>query len=321
MNHTTNIVILDGFTLNPGDLSWEDFEAIGNAKIYDRTPEDKIIERSIHADILIINKVKLTAQVLEQLPKLKCICVLATGFNNIDTTAASERSIPVCNVRGYSSKSVAQHVFAMILELANEVAAHNNSVVNNDWSSCPDFSYTLNPIMELSDKTLGIYGFGRIGQAVAKIGLAFGMTIIAKHKHPERDKMEGVDFVDTDNLFRNSDIISFHAPLTAENTGLINTRQLEKMKSTALLINTARGGFIIEEDLKSALETGTIAGAGLDVLSAEPPAEDHILIGVKNCLITPHVAWASVEARQRLMNETVQNVEAFLRGDPRNVVH
>jgi glycerate dehydrogenase len=321
LNYTTNIVILDGYTLNPGDLNWEGFEAFGDIKIYDRTPEDKVIERAINADILIVNKVNLTLQVLDQLPKLKCICVLATGFNNVDTIAARKKSIPVCNVRGYSSESVTQHVFALILELFNEVAAHHNSVLNKDWSNCPDFSYTLNPIMELSGKTMGIYGFGRIGQAVAKIGLAFGMNIIAKHKHPERDKMEGVEFVDTDHLFINSDIISLHAPLTEESTGLINAQSLQKMKPTAFLINTARGGFIIEKDLKSALESGTIAGAALDVLSAEPPSEDHLLIGIKNCLITPHVAWASVEARQRLMKETIQNIQAFLKGVPRNMVN
>lgn len=321
MSNSTNIVILDGYTLNPGDLNWGDFDALGAITIYDGTPEDQVLERTKEAEILIVNKVMITAELLEQLPRLKCICVTATGYNNIDIDAARQKNIPVCNVKGYSSESVAQHVFAMMLEFTNQVAAHHQSVNNGDWSRCTDFSYTLNPVSELAEKTMGIYGFGRIGQAVAKIALAFGMKVIAKHKHPERDKMQGVTFVDTENLFRQSDFLSLHAPLTEENTGLVHKTNLQLMKPSAILINTARGGFIVESDLKAALENGTIAGAALDVLSMEPPPGDHLLIGVKNCLLTPHLAWASREARQRLMAETVHNVESFLKGEWSNVVN
>ncbi|MCB9325985.1 MAG: D-2-hydroxyacid dehydrogenase [Lewinellaceae bacterium] len=321
MSNSTNIVILDGYTLNPGDLNWGDFDALGAITIYDRTPEDQVLERAKEAEILIVNKVMITVGMLEQLPQLKCICVTATGYNNIDIDATRQKNIPVCNVKGYSSESVAQHVFAMMLDFTNQVAAHHQSVNNGGWSRCPDFSYTLNPVSELSGKTMGIYGFGRIGQAVAKIALAFGMKVIAKHKHPERDKMQGVTFVDTENLFRESDFLSLHAPLTEENAGLIRKTTLQLMKPSAILINTARGGFVVENDLKEALKNGTIAGAALDVLSTEPPAGNHILIGVKNCLLTPHLAWASREARQRLMAETVHNVESFLKGEFSNVVN
>lgn len=321
MHHSSNIVILDGFTLNPGDLNWDGFNEFDNVQIFDRTSPAQIVERAKDADILLVNKIEITNELLNQLPNLKCICVLATGFNNIDIQAAREKNIPVCNVKGYSSESVAQHVFAMILALTNSVIAHSNSVNAGDWSNCPDFSYTLHPIGELQAKTMGIYGFGRIGQAVAKIALAFGMNVIAKHKHPERDRMEGVAFVETEALFRESDIISLHAPLTPENAGMINRELLSTMKQSALLINTARGGFINEEDLKYALENKIIAGAGLDVLMAEPPAENHPLVNIPNCLITPHVAWASTEARTRLLNDTLQNVKSFLNGTPQNVVN
>ncbi len=321
MENKTNIVILDGYTLNPGDLTWDAFNNLGQVTIFDRTPQAEVLERAKHAEVLVVNKVEVTRELMDQLPALRCICVLATGFNNIDIEAAREKNIPVCNVKGYSSESVAQHVFALMLEFTNHVRAHHESVSRGDWSQYEDFSYTLGTINELSGKTMGIYGFGRIGQAVAKIALAFGMKVIAKHKHPERDKMEGMTFVEGDQLFRESDFVSLHAPLTKENAGLINTQLLEMMKPSAFLINTARGGFINEQDLKSALESGQIAGAALDVLSAEPPADNHILTGVENCLITPHVAWASKEARERLMQETLLNIQGFLEGNTRNAVN
>lgn len=321
VENKTNIVILDGYTLNPGDLSWETFKALGEVKIYDRTPPGEVLNRARGAEILVVNKVEVTRELLNELEGLKCICVLATGFNNIDTDAARTKDIPVCNVKGYSSDSVAQHVFALMLAFSNRVIFHDQSVQKGEWTSCPDFSYTLGTINELSGKTLGIYGFGRIGQAVAKIALAFGMKVMAKHKHPERDKMEGVTFVDTEVLFKESDFVSLHAPLTEQNTGLVNTELLETMKPTACLINTARGGFIVEQDLRTALESGKIAGAALDVLSEEPPQADHALLSVKNCLITPHVAWASKEARERLMHETILNIKSFQSGNPRNAVN
>ena len=318
---TAKIIILDAYTLNPGDLNWAKIQALGEVSIYDRTPLNKVIERAKEADILIVNKVLIGTKILERLPNLKCICVTATGFNNVDTLAAKQKGIPVCNVKAYSSHSVAQHVFALILELTNAVAVHHQSVQNKQWSQSEDFSYTLQPIMELADKTMGIYGFGKIGQAVAKIALAFGMKVIAKHKHPKRDKIHGVTFVNTEDLFHQSDVLSLHAPLTIENEGLINMPLLKSMKTSAFLINTARGGFILETDLKMALENDIIAGAALDVLSTEPPIKDHVLFSTKNCIITPHIAWASIDARQRLMHETVLNVAAFLNGEPKNVVN
>ena len=315
------IAILDGYTLNPGDLSWMPLEKLGSLKLFDRTPPEEVINRAKNADILIVNKVIINANTLIQLPKLKCICVTATGYNNVDIQAARQQNIPVCNVRGYSTNSVAQHVFALILELTNTVAVYNESVKDGDWSRSPDFCYTIRPIRELSGLTMGIFGLGQIGQAVATIALAFGMKVIARHKHPERDRMIGVRFVDTKTLFQESDILSLHAPLTDENAGLICLSNLKRMKPSALIINTARGGFIVEEDLKRALESDIISGAALDVLSVEPPPASHPLIGVKNCIITPHIAWASKAARQRLMDATVKNVEAFLRGNPENLVN
>ncbi len=315
-----NIVVLDGFTTNPGDLSWDGLRGLGDLAVYDRTPREKVIERSKEATFLLVNKVNLDAEILAGLPALKCICVLATGYNNIDVVTAKQRGIVVCNARGYSSASVAQHVFAMILAMVNRVAEHDASVRRGEWPERQDFSYTLGPVMELSGKTLGIYGLGQIGGQVAMIGRAFGMNIIAHHKHPERDAREGVRFVDLDTLFRDSDFLTLHAPLTAENQGLINTNRLSQMKRSAYLVNTSRGGLINEADLRQALLSGQIAGAALDVLSKEPPAPDHPLLGLKNCLITPHNAWASKEARGRLLEETIKNVGAFLAGKPRNEV-
>jgi len=234
---------------------------------------------------------------------------------------ASAKNIPVCNVAGYSTTAVAQHVFALLLELTNRVGDHNQDVQTGGWAKNRDFSYTLSPIPELAGKTIGIYGFGRIGQQVARIAQAFGMKVLAKHKHPERDAMPGVEFVDLETLFAQSDVVTLHAPLTEKNAGVVNYDLLASMKATAYLINTARGGLINEPDMRSALEKNVIAGAGLDVLSQEPPSKEHPLIGLSNCVITPHIAWASVEARQKLMDETIKNVEAFLRGEPRNVVN
>ncbi len=317
----SKITILDGYTMNPGDLDWAIIKSLGEVEIFDRTPNNKILARAKDAAILVVNKVILDAEIIAQLPKLKCICVTATGYNNVDILAAAKRKIPVYNVRGYSTMSVAQHVFALILELTNTVAIYNIGVQKGDWSRSTDFCYYLGQIPELSGKTLGIYGFGQIGQAVAQIAMAFGMKVIAKHKHPDRDQMSGVAFVNQETLFRKSDIISLHAPLTKENTGLINKALLETIKPSSLIINTARGGFIVEKDLKWALENKRIAGAALDVLSSEPPPNNHILQNVSNCIITPHIAWASQSARKRLMEETAQNIRSFLAGKSLNVVN
>jgi glycerate dehydrogenase len=307
------ITLLDAHTMNPGDLDWSPLQKLGNLTIYDYTPPELVIDHAADADVLIVNKVVLNREILQQLPNLQYICVSATGYNNIDVKAASEKNIPVSNVVGYSTTAVAQHVFALLLELTNRTAAHSDSVHRGEWADSDHFSYTLSPIPELAGKTMGIYGFGRIGRQVAQVAQAFGMQVLATHRHPERDARPGVQFVNLEELFRSSDVISLHAPLSPENKGIVNTRLLSNMKPTAYLINTARGPIINEQDLADALQAKTIAGAALDVLSQEPPPKDHPLTKLENCIITPHVAWASVEARQRLLAEVVLNVEGYLR--------
>ena len=315
------IVVVDGKTLNPGDLSWSRLNALGRLDVYEYSTAGSILERVRNADIILANKAVIDAEMISRLPNLKCICVLATGFNNIDVGAAAARGIPVCNAVGYGSASVAQHAVALLLELTNHVGLHNQSAKGGDWSGQPHFSYHLRPLVELDGKTLGIYGFGNIGQRVGRIARSFGMRVLAVHKHPERDAGPGVAFVDLETLFRESDVVSLHAPLTEENAGIVDRGLLEKMKPTAFLVNTARGGLINEDDLKAALEEGVLAGAALDVLSEEPPPEDHPLFSLGNCLITPHHAWATREARERLLEITVENVRAFLKGEAQNVVN
>jgi glycerate dehydrogenase len=307
--------------MNPGDLDYTSLKELGNLKIFEHSTSKEIIERSKDAHIIICNKTKITRALIENASQLKCICVTATGYNNVDIAAAKEYGIPVCNVAGYSTTAVAQHVFAMMSALQNKISLHNDSVQKGDWSAHRDFCYTLSPIHEFAGKTMGIYGFGRIGQQVAKLANAYGMHVIATHKHPIRDKGKGADFVEWETLLKRSDYLSLHAPLNTDNQGIINEKTLQKMKATAVLINTGRGGLINEKDLRDALQVGTIAAATLDVLSAEPPAVKHPLLGLNNCLITPHIAWASVEARETLLEETVKNVKAFINGEPRNVVN
>ena len=315
------IIALDGRTLNPGDLSWENLSAFGEYEIYDFTPEEQVVERGRPADILLVNKVVLGKDELAQLPNLKCICVTATGYNNVDLQAARERGIPVCNAVGYSTDSVAQHVFALLLALTNKVYQHHISVQAGEWQRSDDFAYTLHTLPELAGKIFGIYGFGRIGQRVADLAQAFGMKILATHKHPERDARPGVEFVSLEELFERSDVTSLHAPLSEANREIVNAQLLQRMKSTAYLINTGRGGLIQEADLKLALQEGQLAGAALDVLSTEPPKEGNVLISAPNCILTPHLAWASLEARQRLMDITLNNIRAFQAGAPQNVVN
>ncbi|MBK8568254.1 MAG: D-2-hydroxyacid dehydrogenase [Saprospiraceae bacterium] len=315
-----NIVILDGHTANPGDLSWDGLATLGNLTVYDRTPSELTIERAAEADIVLTNKAVLDEKTLVQLPQLRLVSVLATGYNVVDVAAAQRLGITVCNVRGYAANSVAQHVFAMILANANRIDEHSQHAKAGGWTDSPDWSYTLSPLWELAGKTMGIYGFGQIGQRVAELALAFGMKVIANHKHPERDSREGVAFVDFETLLMQSDVLTLHVPLTVDNQGIINHVSLSKMKQSAMLINTGRGGLIVEVDLKNALENGTIAAAGLDVLSAEPPKNGNVLLGARNSLITPHNAWATREARERLIAESVENVRAFLAGKPRNKI-
>jgi glycerate dehydrogenase len=315
-----NIVILDGFTANPGDLSWDGLSQLGHLSVYDRTASDLVVERAFEADIVLTNKAVLDEKTLAKLPRLRLVSVLATGYNVVDVTAAQRLGIAVSNVRGYAANSVAQHVFAMVLAVSNRIAEHSQDAKKGGWAGSPDWSYTLAPLWELAGKTLGIYGFGQIGQRVAEIGLAFGMKVIACHKHPERDQRPDVAFVSFEDLLAQSDVLTLHAPLSADNQGIINQNSLQKMKPSALLINTGRGGLVVEKDLKAALEGGVITAAALDVISEEPPRGGNLLFDVENCLITPHNAWATKEARKRLIAETVENVRAFLAGEPRNIV-
>ena len=314
------IVVLDALAMNPGDLSWDSLKELGETKIYDRSSVSETSERIADAEVVLTNQSLLTAEIIANAANLKYIGVMATGYNIVDVTAANKRNIIVTNVPAYSTASVAQLVFSFILELTNHTMLYAESVHKGDWAGSKDFSYQLKPTMELQNKTLGIVGFGQIGQAVAKIALAFGMKVISSHKHPERDKMEGVRFVDEETCFRESDFVSLHCPLNDQNKEFVNEALLNKMKPTACLINTSRGGLIDEQDLANALNSGKIAGAGLDVLSTEPPSPENPLLKAKNCYITPHIAWATFEARTRLMKTLVENIRAFMDNKPVNVV-
>lgn len=314
-----NIVILDGYALNPGDLSWEGIKKPGNFTLYDRTPAELTVERAKDAEVVITNKVVLDQKIINQLPKLKYIGVLATGYNVVDIAAAQKAGITVTNIPAYSTASVAQMVFSHILNFAQNVSVHAASVSAGDWANSIDFSYWKTPQIELAEKTLGIIGFGQIGQAVAKIGLALGMKIIYNNRSKKETRLDAVQ-VDLEVLLSESDFISINCPLTEKNTGFINKSTLEKMKPTAFLVNTGRGPLINEQDLADALNSGKIAGAGLDVLSVEPAAKNNPLPKAKNCYITPHIAWATFEARTRLMQIASENLKAFLDGNPKNVV-
>ncbi len=314
------IVILDGYTLNPGDLSWDEIRKLGECTVYDRTPPEKILERASKAAAIFTNKVVIGRDIIKQLPDLKFIGVLATGYNVVDLQAAAEADILVANIPAYSTASVAQMVFSHILNIAQNVSKHAKSVKDGDWTNSIDFTYHLTPQTELAGKTLGIIGFGQIGQAVARVGLAFGMKILFQNRSK---KETNADFrqVDLDTLLVESDFISLNCPLTDENAGFINKSTIGKMKKSAILINTGRGALINEKDLADALNSGRIAGAGLDVLSTEPPKAENPLLTAKNCYITPHIAWATKEARQRLMQIAAQNLKAFINGTPQNIVN
>lgn len=315
------IVVLDGYALNPGDLDWGPLKMLGEVTVYDRTSEAAVVERAKDAAILLTNKAIISAAAIEQLPHLEYIGVMATGYNVVHLPGASARKIPVTNVPAYSTPSVAQLTFALLLELCNHVGLHAQSVRAGEWSNSQDFSYWKMPLHELAGKVLGIVGLGQIGQAVARIALAFGMKVIASHRHPERDRMEGVTFVSLEDCFREADIVTLHCPLNEQNREFVNLALLSTMKKRAFLINTSRGPLIREQDLAAALNEGYIAGAALDVLSTEPPAADNPLLTAKNSLITPHIAWATQAARQRLLTTVIDNIQAFLAGRPQNVVN
>jgi len=309
------IVITDGYTLNPGDLSWKAFYEFGEVVYYDRTPAALVAERCKDATIIITNKTPVNAETISVATNLKTIAVTATGYNIVDAAAAKIKNILVCNVPVYGTDSVAQHTFALLLELTNHVGENSSSVKNGDWSKSADWCYSKAPIMELSSKTLGIVGFGRIGKQTAKIAEAFGMKIIYNNRSAQTGS------VSIETLFAESDFISIHCPLRPDNNAFINKKLFSLMKPTAFLINSSRGQLINEQDLAEALTSGKIAGAALDVLSVEPPPVDHPLINLPRCIITPHNAWLSFEARQRLMQVTLENVSCVIKGTPQNVVN
>ena len=315
-----NIVVLDGYTLNPGDLSWDLLKAQGKCTIYDRTSPEETVPRIREADIVLTNKVALSKEILSQAPHLKYIGVLATGYNIVDVNAAVERNIVVTNIPSYSTMSVAQTVFALLLELTHHTGHHSHAVAGGKWQSQRDFAFWDYPLLELSGKTLGILGYGNIGRATAAIGQAFGMNIQVSTRHPERYTDLQLKFTDLPTLCATSDVVSLHCPLTNETAHIVNHDRISRMKSNAFLINTSRGGLIDERALAEALNEGKIAGAGLDVLSTEPPNPDNPLLSAKNCIITPHFAWATVEARTRLMQVAVDNIASYLKGNPVNVI-
>lgn len=314
-----NIVVLDGYTTNPGDCSWDPVAEFGRLEVFERTAIQEIQRRAGNAEVVLTNKTPLSAEILTELPHLKLISVLATGVNVVDLEAAGARGITVCNVPGYSTPNVAQAVFALLLELTNQTALHAAEVRDGSWSSCPDFCFWRGELVELDGRTLGLVGYGAIGQAVAAVGRALGMNVLAARRKSSVSA-DGVTYTDVDTIFRESDVVSLHCPLTSETKELVNATRLSVMKPTAYLINTSRGGVIHEQDLADALNEEKIAGAGLDVLSVEPPPVSNPLLTAKNCLITPHIAWASRAARQRLIEATSENVRGFVDGSPQNVV-
>ena len=310
------IVVLDGYVLNPGDLSWDALRTLGDCEVHDRTSANQIVARAAEAEVVLTNKCPLSAETIGQLPNLKYIGVMATGYNVVDVAAAKKRGIVVSNVPIYGTKSVAQHVFALILEHAQNVGAHAAAVNEGRWSKNIDWCFWDHSLSELDGKTLGIVGYGRIGQAVADLGRAFGMKVIVA----SRTAKQGVEQVSIDELFQRSDVVSLHCPQTPETEGLVNAQRIELMKPSALLVNTSRGPLVVEEDLAAALNAGRIGGAALDVLSSEPPSPDNPLLSAKNCFVTPHIAWATQAARTRLLGTVVENIRAFAAGNPQNVV-
>lgn len=317
------IVNLDGVTTNPGDLSWEGIERFGDYTVYDRTVPEQIVERAKGADILIINKTVITKEILDALsPELKYIGLQSTGYNVVDCKYARKLGITVCNIPSYSTNAVAQLVFAFILQITNEVTLHSKAVKDGEWCDCPDFCFWKKPLTELAGKTIGIIGFGAIGQRVSRLADAFDMKTLVYTPHPKDGlNSDNLQFVTLDFLLENSDIITCHCPLTPETTGLINEKTISKMKKNAIFINTSRGPVVDEQALADALNGERIKAAGLDVLETEPARKDNPLLSAKNCYITPHIAWAAKETRARLLKILEENIEAYLNGNPQNVVN
>ena len=318
-----NIVILDGHTENPGDLSWAAFEAMGSLTVYDRTPREpeEIIRRIGQAEIVYTNKTPLTAEIFDRCPSIRFVGVLATGYNVVDVAAARRHGVPVSNIPAYGTEAVAQAAMALLLEICNQVGRHSRAVQEGRWSACPDFCFWDTPLMELAGKTLGIVGFGRIGQAMGRLGRAFGMEVLATGSRPTEAGRALAQYVTLDELLARSDVISLHCPLFPETERMINRYTLAQMKDGVILLNTGRGQLICEDALAEALRSGKVRAAGLDVLSQEPPAADNPLLAAPNCFITPHIAWAPKETRQRLMDIAADNLRAFLAGSPIHVVN
>ncbi len=315
------IVVLDGYCMNPGDLSWDALREFGEVEVYDRTSAAEAATRARGADAVLLNKTPLTADTLARLPELKYIGVLATGYNVIDVDAARGQHITVTNVPTYGTASVAQFVFALLLELCHHVKLHSDAVRSGEWSRHADWSFSKSPLIELAGKTMGVIGFGRIGRAVGRIADAMGMRVLANDTYQgDPPAWPGFRWATVDELLRTSDVVSLHSPLFPETRGMIHAGSLARMKPSAFLINTSRGALVVDRDLADALNAGRLAGAGLDVLTVEPPAETNPLLAARNCLVTPHIAWATHEARARLMDEVIANISGFLSGNPRNVI-
>ncbi|SHI83532.1 D-2-hydroxyacid dehydrogenase [Lutispora thermophila] len=321
------LVVLDGYTLNPGDLSWKQLEAFGQLVVYDRTAfdrnnDDLILERIRDADIVFTNKTPLPGNVLEKTEKLKFICVLATGYDVVDIKTAAQKGIIVTNIPSYGTATVAQMAMALLMEICHHVGAHNESVHKGDWANCPDWCYWHYPIIELAGKTMGIIGYGRIGQATGKIAQAIGMNVLAYDTYKNKDlECETMRYAELEELLANSDVIALHCPSTEDTRGIINKNTIAKMKDGVIIINNSRGTLIMEDDLAEALNSGKVAGAALDVVSSEPIKESNPLLNARNCIITPHISWASKEARQRIMDMAVDNLKHYLSGNPINVVN
>lgn len=315
------IVILDGYTENPGDLSWEGFEALGEVTVYDRTAPEDIASRIGDAEVVILNKVPITEDTLNQCSHIRYIGVLATGYNVVDVEACKKRGIPVCNIPTYGTAAVGQFAIAMLLEICHHVAHHSDAVHEGRWESNPDWCFWDYPLIELADKTMGVIGFGRIGQATGRIAKALGMKVIANDEYPNESGKEIAEYVSREELFAQSDVIALHCPLFPSTEGMINKENIAKMKDGVILLNNSRGPLIVEQDLADALNSGKVYAAGLDVVSTEPIKGDNPLLKAKNCIITPHISWAPKESRQRLMNIAVDNLKAFLAGESINVVN
>lgn len=316
------IVVLDGYTLNPGDLDWKGLEALGELTVYDRTDACDIVSRIGDAEIVYTNKTPLTEETFAACPSIRFVGVLATGYNVVDVDAAKRRGIPVCNVPTYGTTAVAQFTMALLLEVCHHVGAHSDAVREGAWAACPDFCFWNYPLIELAGKTMGIIGFGRIGQDVGKLAQAFGMKVLAFDNH-KRSELESdtMRYAELDELFAESDVISLHCPLFPSTQGIINAENIKKMKDGVIILNDSRGPLIVEQDLYDALESGKVAAAAVDVVSTEPIREDNVLLKAKNMMITPHIAWAPKESRARLMDVAVKDLEAFLAGSPINVVN